>query len=198
MRRIASLAMIVVFLFSFVSNAQAEKQFSIRNGLTWGDSKESCLKKLKGEGLELYPVETNTITAMFPNDKGKNEIWSYLASVSLGKDDEVVLLNILGTNKTGLFELSYYIQLNNGGRNNRIQELREALEKKYEQKFKTDTNKYDYDYVAWWTFDNAYITIYTMKGESDTIYIAYYSLDRGDILTSINDGTYYKTIPYGL
>lgn len=185
MKKLFSLCLVFVLLFSAAS---AEK-FTLRKGITWGDSELDFLRKIADEGFDQVYSAGDIPDLNLGEYPGS---WIRLVSdISLGKDDENVALFAAGTEQDGLFLICYWIFCDN--MYNRATELTASLGKKYG---KFDTRGKNDSYQAWrYLDDGTGILVYISDG---MLWVQYTPPNWEDINAQIEDGSFFISTPFGL
>ena len=138
MKKIIAIMITFICLFMVILGSAA---FTLRSGMEWYMTKEQVQKCLQKESdYSNYVVGDESemkeyLYQMSPQEKDNPKLWLvYATNVSLGRDDEKVLMVLGGTKPNGLYNIIYWVYPNDGKDESlysRAKDLQSQLSKKY-------------------------------------------------------------------
>ena len=205
----------IVLLIVLLAGTSLAEEFTIRNGIKWGMSREAIKQCLESEpDYSNYTVDYDHdrefFNSNFPKEATNPQLWQVLVfDMSLGRTNELVGMNLHGTKKAGLYEIRYTILVMDKEDEiyARIKDLKEQLDTKYgplyfednwEKRAEIEDGDLIYDSGKYLP-DRTGVDLYVRKTNNTYgIFIQYQSPDYDEIHNSILDGSIYNEPAFGL
>ena len=205
----------VVLLIMLLAGTTLAEEFTIRNGIKWGMSREAIKQCLESEPdysnyTVDYDYDRETYNSKYPQEATNPQLWQVLVyKLSLGRTNELAGMYLHGTKKDGLYEIRYTILVKDGEDETyaRIKDLKEQLDTKYgplyfednwEKRAEIEDGGLVYDSGKYLP-DRTSVDLYVRKTNGVYgIFILYQSPDYDEIYKSILDGSIYNEPAFGL